>query len=397
MNNSKTIREQLLKKVPNLTETEIKEIMVLYYDKSAKIKEIQEKYNIKGVKLSELRYLFPTEEVDIYCKYCNLKLVKNKPQREKYIYSKEDEYCIFCGHENSISCRCDNCEKERLIMHERELKFKREFLQKWINLENYKPIDYSNLLIKDKLYLGTLLRACINETFEVLNPISEYSGKLVPASIDLESIIEYLHNKEIIKIHPSSNLKYFLIDYKTNSFTYDWKNIKYFVNINSKEGKEKKISELLNPGYWDELNSDEFLNIWKEILYWECIELFDFRMSVYNFNYNIGKETKALFEDLITKLSISQIYSIIWNGVKNAAAYSQEKNVLKKQAANSVVLRMRTAADKILSGQWQGFLYVRPKECEQSLLSEYFFNSILKICDKGWTTIPFKIENIFEE
>ncbi len=364
--------------------------MHLYYEENVSMKQLQESYDLKGIALSELHYIFPPETIDIKCMYCGINLVKYRSKRDKSRFDvDENAFCPSCGHEDSPACRCTRCVEEEKRMQKIEMDRKINFLRSKIDLEIYDPVDIKILTFKQKVFLGVFLRAGIDKEFERISPLGEFSGKMFPTDDYLHIAFRELFYNDIIKIHPKSMVNDFTPDYEKDSFSFNWKNVGLYPNILSEEkDNDKIISELLNPGTWDEIYTDEALLLWKEIIYWECIDLLMYRMNAYEFDYTVGKETEAFFKDIINNFPISQIYSIIWNGAKNAAAYYLENKVPKQQAANSVLSRMRNAADKVISGQWNRYDYSRPKDCAQSLISEYFFNSIIKICDQGWNRIP---------
>lgn len=245
------------------------------------------------------------------------------------------------------------------------------------------PKKLNEISLREKVFLGCFLRGLIKDDFSAICPIRDFKGKLFPSDDYLYEGFKELFDNHIIEIHNISNMSYYLYDHKN-----DWRRIFTKINVASEADLNTTLTGFLYPGKWDDIYTEEAKTLWKEISYHESIELFKSRMEAYGFSYVLGKTTKAFFEDLVNHFSLSHIYYIIWAGAKNAAAYCQEGKVSKKQAANSVLLRMRNAADKIFSGQWSCSDFSRPKECPQSLLSEYFFNSVLKICDQGWTSIP---------
>lgn len=385
-----TYRDRILEKVKGLSEEQILEIMHLYYEQNVTMKRLQESFDLKGISLSDLHYIFPPEEIDDTCIYCGSYLIKYQSKRDKTRYEvDENAFCPVCGHEDSSSCRCQNCIEEQKRKQKEEVDKKTTFLREKIDINKYEPVSFDSLTFRQKVYLGAFLRAGISQDFCRISPLCEYNGKIFPTNEYLDSAFCELYYNDIIKVHPKSKVNDFTPNYEKDSFSFNWKNVGLVPNIYSEENAHDTIiAEFLNPAIWDEIYTDEAISLWKEIIYWECIDLLMYRMTAYEFDYTVGKETKAFFEDVINNFPISQIYSIIWNGAKNAAAYYLESKVPKQQAANSVLSRMRNAADKIISGQWNRYDYSRPKDCQQSLISEYFFNSIIKICDQGWNRVP---------
>ena len=383
-------RFSIQKKLDHLGPEELRALALDYYS-DASIKDLKEKYSFSGITVDELHLGLPlTEDPEHDCPYCEVSLFRNAEPRKKSIFSSQVfPFCSNCGHELSDQCQCQNCVKEQKRREELETERKRSFLIQFIDVKKYKPVEVSILNLRQKVFLGTFLRGLLKGDFSTVKPICGYSGKLFPTDELMRIAYNDLSDARILEISPQSDLQEFTPNYEENNYSYKWRNVQHLVNLKG-DGQtlDEIISEILNPGVWEEANTDEAVQLWKDISYHECLDLFTYRMEAYDFTYKVGKETKALFEDLIKHFPISQTYSLIWNAAKNAAAYYQEGKVPKQQAANSVVQRMRGAADKVIAGQWQRYEYNRPKECPQSILSEYFFNSVLKVCDQNWWRIP---------
>ena len=390
-------RMDILKKANGLTSTEIEEIMELYYS-GEKLKDIKQAYPINDIQLSELYLLFPPRKLENkFCMHCSSNLFEYREPRDKSAYyKKEAAFCTNCGHIDNASCDCPSCIIDKKDKEELEIKRKRDFLSQKIDFENYIPIKFEDLTFKQKVYLGTFLRGNISKDFLYIHPFNDYKGKLFPTEDYLQIAFRELYYNHIIQISPLSEIRHFTPDYDKNTYSFSWKSIIYQININTDEKNyDDMISSLLNPEIEDDIYTEDARDLWREINYWDSIELLLYRLNAYGLDYSIGKETKAFFENVIEIFPISQIYALIWNAAKNAVAYHVESHVSKKQAANSVLSRMRNAADKIIAGQWNRYDYDRPvKDCPQSLVSEYFFNSRLKICDKAWYLVPHNIKNL---
>jgi hypothetical protein len=376
-------------KLSHLKSEKLEELIDCYYNSDFTVKELIELFDLKDIKPTELYKHFPPVISDeLKCRFCGVFLVQDRQSKSAYSWRRNDFYCPECGHIESKHCSCENCIDEAKNAEKAEIERKRQFLLKHINQDDNGPVDIDELSFTQKVYLGAMLRAGVKQDFELIEPINTFRQNLAPSHEYEEAIFDELYFNQIITIHPSASLNEFTTDYNKDTFTFKWRNIPLNINIQSDSGKDTIINELLNPPHYREAFSEESLEVWKQIIYWECIDLFRYRMEAYGFEYKIGKDTKGFFESTLEQLPISQIYSIIWNGAKNSAAYYQEGKVPKQQAANSTLSRMRNSLDKILSGQWNQYDYSRPKEVPQSVISEYYFNSITKICDQGWFQTP---------
>ena len=251
-------------------------------------------------------------------------------------------------------------------------------------------IPISELSFTDVIYLGAVLRAGVNKDFTCIIPRNDWSRPLTYIYDTDINILKYLHAKKILTVSTNSDINA-IAEYSIpeNSFTYYIDQVVYDINITT-EGdgtKDDFINVILEPSF-SKAPTSEVLKLWQDIAYTECIQTLDFRMTNYNLPYIAGKETKAFFDSIIPDFSLATIYTFIYQAARTAAAYYQEGNVSKRQAANSVLSRMRTIADRVRNRIYDRWEYDRPKECPQFILSDYFFNSVLQLRDRYWYSTP---------
>ena len=252
------------------------------------------------------------------------------------------------------------------------------------------PVATEELSFTDMIYLGALLRAGVSKDFSCIIPYDNWSCPLTYCyGTDME-ILRYLHSQDILTVSTFSDIRSIKsIDIEKEDFSYYMNLVVYDINVDPGEDKsfDDVINQMLEPSF-SKAPTNEVLALWQKIAYTECIQLFEFRMKNFGLPYTIGKETKAFFNSVIPDFSLANIYSFIYQATKTAAAYYQEENVSKWQAANSVLSRMRTTVDRVRSGTYSRWEYNRPKECHQFVLSEYFFNSALQLVDRYWYSTP---------
>ena len=70
-----------------------------------------------------------------------------------------------------------------------------------------------------------------------------------------------------------------------------------------------------------------------------------------------------------------------------------EKPLHKKHAANTVVSNIERYGEKAIVDYWNLPYYGRIKELLQGVLSSFFFNRVLGIGEKGFTSV-LSIENL---
>lgn len=252
------------------------------------------------------------------------------------------------------------------------------------------PVATEELSFTDMIYLGALLRAGVSKDFSCIIPYDNWSCPLTYCyGTDME-ILRYLHSQDILTVSTFSDIRSIKsIDIEKEDFSYYMNLVVYDINVDPGEDKsfDDVINQMLEPSF-SKAPTNEVIALWQKIAYTECVQLFEFRMKNFGLPYTIGKETKAFFNSVIPDFSLANIYSFIYQATKTAAAYYQEENVSKWQAANSVLSRMRTTVDRVRSGTYSRWEYNRPKECPQFVLSEYFFNSALRLVDRYWYSTP---------
>lgn len=118
----------------------------------------------------------------------------------------------------------------------------------------------------------------------------------------------------------------------------------------------------------------------------EILEYLIISMERVNFNFNPGKKTIEVFNDLLNNFSVSQICQMIYNGIAKAAKYLQERNVTRKHAANSIITNCQSYGDRAILEKWEVKGHYRDRDCKESALSQFLFSKIIKIGDAGFNT-----------
>ncbi|MBC6720349.1 hypothetical protein [Treponema sp. Marseille-Q4130] len=252
------------------------------------------------------------------------------------------------------------------------------------------PVAIEELSFTDMMYLGAVLRAGGGTGFFCITPYDNWSCPLTYChEVDME-ILRYLHSQNVLTVSTSSDVRSIKsVNTEKEDFSYYMNLVVYDINVDPGENKyfNDVITQMLDPSF-SKAPTSEVLKLWQDIAYTECMQLFDFRMKNFHLPHTVGKEIKAFFNSIIPDFSLATIYTFIYQATKAAAAYFQEGNVSKWQAANSALSRMRTIAERVYNGTYNRWEYDRPKECPQFVLSDYFFNSVLQLRDRYWRTTP---------
>ncbi|TAH59727.1 MAG: hypothetical protein EWM50_07560 [Gottschalkiaceae bacterium] len=389
-------------KIAHLSDEQIEELIRRYYS-NENAGSLVEEYDI-NISPSRLYTIFPPEICyEQICPNCNIPMVKDRKSKSSYSYrrnNKNDFYCYLCGHITNLQrCRCSNCiirrenEAERRAEEKRleELR-KRQLISETYSLGKSIKIEFDSISFRDRVYLGSLLRACLSEDLTTIYSVESCDRSLAPLEDMRRELVLSLSNKNIIVVSPDSPIEAFTEseDIEFPNVYYIYK-VNYHLNIEFLGDKQEFISKIINPVEFDKEYSDEAYIMWKDIALAECLEYFNYQMKSVNFNFNPGDKTLAVFNDLLSKYSVSQIYGIIYKSIAQATKFYQEGNVGKKQAANSVIGNCQRFGERAEINGWDLTKYRRTKECPQTMISEFFFNRVLRIGDNGFNMPPMKL------
>ena len=381
-------------KLSHLTDDQVNELMSRYYD-GEKNSTLIDEYEI-DISSSLLVKAFPMKGYpDILCPYCEIAMVSYR--KSKSAYGGESIFCSQCGHQKGYSyCRCPNCLRQREIQEElrkNEEKVinerKRQVILETYSSESRVPINIAELSIKDKLYICSLLRTTLDEDLSTLEPVSSSHLKLAPTQEYMNRIISYLRNIDILIFSPDTPLDSVVVE-NDKIISYYPLNARFKVNIDLDE-YEGLIQYLLNLDDVESIDDEVKISLWEEIGLNEVLEYLYARMEEYNLPVEyIGDKTISSIKKALDEYSVSQVFNFIWRAVKNAAAFYQKGQVSKKHAVNTISGNILRSSEKAKAEGWEIKGYGRDYNYPQSIISEVFFNNILKIGELGFTSVIAK-------
>lgn len=394
-------------KLRHLSQQQIEELMQRYYgfDRAS---DLIEEYEI-DVNVNGLYKLFPPiiHETDV-CPTCKVPLIKYR--QSKTGYSRNIYHCPQCGHDDSSYCNCAACttERERIRaekrkqaaearkLEEEQKKLvdarRRDLINTVYDLGKTKPVEYESLNLREKVYLGALLRLCLCEDMQYIRSYLSIEGELTPDGEFTAEIYNYLIDKRYIVVHPNSPLDAFAYQMREKIEVFKTLYIykaNYHLNLFSKEKDYKEIiRDLLFPKDLNVVDKKTAYLIWSDIAYYECLEYLYYQMDKVDFDFKAGEKTTMMIYELLYNFSVSEIYQIIYKCVTDASRFYVEKNITKQHAANSVISGCQRYAEKIINNNWNKYQYKRIPDLPQSMISEFFFNTVLKIDDLGFNMVP---------
>ena len=296
---------------------------------------------------------------------------------------------------------CADCESERRRLKEqREIAAVNNYRQLIRQRYSSEPaeVNLEDLSLEDAVYLLSFIRFCADEELSLAKPLGSlnFHSSLSPQINNDYEILRRLYKQGIIKVNPES---------PTNAFTGEMAETFYLdkvlwilpVSPNSEHPKHlvKELEEIFRLNNFPSNWLDETLLLWKKIALQECLQYLENSLTEHNLELSPGEKTILVINTLLEDFSVGQIYNIIWRAAKDAAAFSVRKSVSKQHAANTVVGYMQRYGENAKIQGWEIKPFRRHFDCPQSMISQVFFDSVLKIGEAGFNQVPYSLG--FEE
>ncbi len=337
-----------------LSKESIQEVIDLFHGKEYKIPQIIEKFGLEKISVNTfVNKLPPVHHYDLVCPECQVVSWKNHLARNK----KSDPFCPQCGE--VLIYDFDPEERQRHIEYQKE----REVWLRMMDPDYYEyevvinRARYDTLTLFQKVFLGCAVQALVEDDLSTVKGKLLKEFKLFP---NQEKLNEELRGLGIIE-------------------GVDYTECKYIIDVSvTKEllACENKLGSVLK---------DQF-NLWKVIAMAESKEYLIGEMSTNNFRYHHDNKFKEVFSNLIQEHSVSQTFHLINKSVADACKlYAQRGN--RYLAENSIIGLCARMADYYPTRGWPILKYER-RRFHQSLMSQYFFNKLLKIGKVGFDYPP---------
>ena len=382
----------------HLSEEEISQLMSRYYS-GEKVKSLMQEFKIEGVQSGSLYKLFPDIEQEERCPYCDVPMYSKAVSKTEYSSRyrlKQSKVCKLCQHtiaydrwnDKPLQCQCKDCTKLLELRREekrREGERRRNRIQEIIADTRPKAKKFETLTIKEKIYLGALLRANIAEDNRHLKPLYQSTDKLAPTEEYTTKIARYLYDQELIYFSPDHLDGITLIDDKRFSWSLSY--CSFSINLTSESYSIAEILELLQyPEMIDSKDVLEAYEVWTEIAFYEGLEYLYKKLDYFELpSEYIGDKSKQSLLKALESCSVSELFNHIWSAVKNAAAQNQRKEINRRHAVNMIAGSITRRVERALSDGWDIKGYHRDYELPQSIISELMGNRLLRVGEKVFT------------
>jgi len=331
-----------------------------------------------------------SQSTEIFCQDCEI----------PYIFISRND---FLEKQRSLNWYlqnwlCADCSLERKRQEEQE---------KANKVNNYRQLitqSYSSepaqivleaLSLELAVYLLSFIRFCANEDLTCAKPLgaTNFHESLSPQNKFDYDILRSLYHEGIIKVYPGSPIEAFSGD-RAETFYLDkvfWI-LPVLPNTDHPKFLAMRLEEMFRINSFPHEWFDESLQLWRKIALNECLQYLENSLAEHNLSLTVGEKTTLVINSLLEDYSVGQIFNMIWRSAKDAAAFLVRKEVTKQHAANTVVGAIQRYGENAKVQGWEVKSYRRPFNCPQSMISQVFFDSVLKIGEAGFNQVPFTSE-----
>jgi hypothetical protein len=388
----------------HLSLEQVQNLVTRYYNgerASALIKEYE--IDCPPTKLYEL--FPPVVMEDKTCEYCNGPIVCIRFSKSNVqIYKKtsgryfSDPICNSCNHKLIDSCDCPLCKEK----HEQEIKRQREekiqLIREVYDIDNLQPVPFENLNVRDRLYLAALMRMGLDINMEKTEPAIKWADKLTPSSDYDSKILNYLFDRDIIKVHPSNSIDVFS-EKEDREFPYVFYTFRvgYHINVDIfMIDRRNSIEMLSNPTINEFIPSNvallDLVDIWMEIAVAEAKEYLQAKLedvNLINGKLPVGDHIESIFKEILKDFPTSKLFNFIFRAVKDGLHFKAEKGIRNPEIiVKFIVGKCRSISEKVLAENWNVSPFRRDYKIPQSVLSELLYNKVLRIGQKGFDMTP---------
>lgn len=395
------IIETVGQELEHLSEDQLVDL-ISKYKRGDRLEKLLDEFSI-NIRPTILVRSFPLVRVS-KCPNCPADLacsIANKSS--KLLLNNHKAECWNCGHKPYIyNCPCSACiairrkeEVQTEIKMKNDIKLKKEAIEKEYGFERYEKIEEDSLSIKEKIFLCTILRCCLSEDGQYINPIGSSLEPVTPHQELTTKIIKHLINNKILVPSTDSDIDAFVFDENNKPNRYYTYDVKYVLNINVNDKFSLLIERLLYLEIDVHESYETLLDIWKDLAFYEVLSYFLHQMNDVGYEPSIGEVTKTTFSKLLENFSVGQVFNIIFRAVANSTRAYQSGEYAKKHAMNMVVASCRNQGERAIAEQWDLKLYNRIRQLPESELSKMLFTAILQQPHIGFRVSP-TLENLLE-
>jgi tetratricopeptide (TPR) repeat protein len=255
-----------------------------------------------------------------------------------------------------------------------------------------RPLD--TLSLREAVYFLSLIRFAGTEDPRSIAPISSVEGTyLSPAGRLDEEIVRSLYKAGLIFPRSDSPLDAFVEEGKEGGLAFYLMQVLWSVGGDGTEARERLVTleNLFREGTWPEAWREQWLPLAQQIALEECLAYLVVSLEEHGLPFSPGDKTRVLLNRLLADFAPAQVYSFIWRSARDAAALTQRTQITRPHAANTAISFIQSSAERALVEGWNVKYYRRDRRVPESILSQFFYNTVLRSGGRGLNEPPAKL------
>jgi len=365
-------------KTNHLSIDEIENLKSEYYA-GINTKLLVEKYRI-DVHPNSLYNTFPfIKSPAKTCKYCASDMYYVPPS--KNAKNREEYFCTTCLHAESIfGCDCRHCKgaKSDAVQEDEVARLlnKKKVSNSNLGVGVYIGSPSFNMLsLKEKSYLGAVLRAALNKKYLLIDMRYGIPSELAPTQEYGELIMAELLTKKIITAYsPGKNVALNIANDLYGKILYD------ICIDDADKNKEELIAFLMYPNKITPELEIEAIDLLKEIQINEAIEYMMLTLQQFNLpTFEFEKRYEILFFQILSGYSQGQLFNFIYIAIRNQAAYTKKYYQGYIPISNYVYKSISDRYEKARMHNWEIINFRRAWKGGQSELSKLLSSRLLDV------------------
>jgi hypothetical protein len=163
------------------------------------------------------------------------------------------------------------------------------------------------------------------------------------------------------------------------------------------EARERLVAleNLFREGAWPEAWRSQWLPLAEQIALEECLGYLVVSLDEHSLPFSPGDKTRVVVSQLLTTFAPAQVYNFIWRAARNAAALTQRTPISRPHAANTAISYLQSSAERSVAEGWEVKHFRRDRRVPESVLSQFFYNSVLRVGARGWDAPPAELSPPF--
>lgn len=352
--------------------------------------------------------------VKVHCRALSTKWICNECGIPKS-YVSRNEYKSDNSHrghifwttleEGTSSWQCPACslraerarrEEERReqelvnLRHLETLRRRREVIEATFHKTLRREISPAGLSLTDAVYLLSLIKGGGNENYTWIEPIHSIENLTPTRNFDAETV-GLLEHDDLIAVDPDSLQSAFdfkgdeIIDY--NPLSVSWLLLPG-VAAESRVRVVSQLNEMFAARNWLSWWKGEWPAIWRRIAVEESIQYLSYLLERNKLDFSPGAKTREFLLKIVDEYSVAQIYYLFWKVTEKAAADLWRGSVTEEAATERLIHNLEARLETSRSKGWEVYSFERSVYCPRSIISRVFFDTVLGIGEKGFTTRP---------